>query len=542
MSDVSSEQRQYIQILRTTGTAPTNRPDFNGLSSTIDIIESIARESGGNRRSIGDTITSLSRTNAKLAALIKEEKTTVEVTSNEQLHPPLPEGMALESGATDGLCSLKDEYVAFSREKSPEGFEGFHHSCFWGMLSTVAARRIVIDLARRQYTPLIVMLSARSTLYAKTDTAEVERDVLKAAGLDWLLGLTRTTPQKLLQDMAGVVPADYSKLEFQAQEDMKRQIAMSGQRGWHYNEFGKLIKSMTRASGPMSDFIELLLQISDCPDELPSGTISRGRENVMKPYLAITGTLTPASIKAVAGKNAELWSDGFLSRMLFSCPPPNTFLDRPFKRGHLAVPHDLAKGIYEWHKRLGEPKLDIIAEVNDEGKVTGYQKIWLQHLPETIYKLDDAAYDAWTKYRTALKEMIRSFGHTDFDGSYGRLSAMALRVAALAASLDENASRIEYRHWLLGQEQAEMWRSSLHELYAQVNNELTSDIPTLEEKVLEYVAKLEEKQPPSVRDVARAMHLPTKEIEGIVTILARNGALEKIPGRQSFRYKTVNEE
>lgn len=469
----------------------------------------------------------------------------VEVTRDEQLYPPLPEELRVTPEMTRGLCPLKDEYVAYSKEMSPEGYEDFHPSCFWGMLSMVAGRRIAINLRRKQYTALNVMLAARSTLFAKTETAEVQRDVLKASGLEWILGLTRTTPQKLLLDMGGSIPEDYGDLDYDAKVALKRRIAMSGQRGWFYNEFGKLIKAMMRASGPMTDFVEILLQISDCPDELPSGTIARGSETVIKPYIAITGTLTPASLKSVATKNTELWSDGFFARFLFACPPRGAWIDSPYERGQIQVPAVLHKGIREWHDRLGEPQIDIIPILDDEGKDTGkVEKLWMKTLPETLYNISDAAYNAWKRYRSVLKAMPSTFPNTDLDGSYGRLNIMALRVAALAASLD-NASQIEYQHWLLGQEQAEMWRAGLHQLYAQVNSDdvPVGNGPTLEDRVLEYVDKLQsDGVPPSARDIAHRMHMETLKIEPVLQSLVRNGALEKVPGRQKPRYKLAGEE
>lgn len=474
-----------------------------------------------------------------------KQEPTIEVTHDEQLFPPLPEELIVTPDMTRGLCPLKDEYVAYSKQMSPEGYEDFHPSCFWGMLSMVAGRRIAINLRRKQYTALNIMLSARSTLFAKTETAEVQRDVLKAASLEWMLGLTRTTPQKLLKDMSGSLEEeDYGSLNHDAKQMLKRRLAMSGQRGWHYNEFGKLIKAMMRSSGPMADFVEILLQISDCPDELPSGTIARGSETVMKPYIAITGTLTPASLKSVATKNTELWSDGFFARFVFSCPPRDAWKDNPYERGQIQVPGTLSNGIRDWHDRLGEPLLDIIPIFDDEGKDTGkVEKLWQKDLPETLYNISDQAYDAWKRYRSVLKRMPSQFPNTDLDGSYGRLNIMALRIAALAASID-NASQIEYEHWLLGQEQAEMWRAGLHQVYIQVNSddEVSGPGPRLEDKVLEYVEKLQSELPPSARDIARRMHMETLKIEPVLQSLVRNGALEKIPGRQSPRYKLAGEE
>jgi hypothetical protein len=138
---------------------------------------------------------------------------------------------------------------------------------------------------------------------------------------------------------------------------------------------------------------------------------------------------------------------------------------------------------------------------------------------------------------------------TDFDASYGRLDTMALRVAALAASVMK-ANRIEYTHWTLGQEQAELWRSSLHQLYAQVNSdEMSPTEPTLDERIIACVSKLEKRESPSgekqllpsARDVAKWLHLDTAKVEPILLALARNGVLESESGRQSVRYKLASE-
>lgn len=534
----STNQKQYLQSLRSTGKKPEGpRPEFNGLSKTVDLIETVALSSDGNQRSVEETMVLLASSNPELDALIKEEKPTVEVVRDEQLYPPLPPGLALEPGATDGLCPLKDEYVAFSREKSPEGFEEFHPSCFWSMLSTVAARRVVINL-ESQYTPLSVMLAARSTLYAKTETAEVVRAALKAAGLDWLLGLTRTTPQKLLLDMSGPIAENYHEMDYESQKTLKIHLAMSAQRGWLYHEFGKLMRAMVQSNGPMSDFIGILLQISDGQDELPTGTIGRGNETIIKPYLSMLGTLTPASIRAFAGKHAELWSDGFLARVLWSCPPPNTYIDRPFQRGHTKVPTKLVTGIRNWHEQLGIPEIDIDPILSDEGKPTGrYRKQWLNELPEKTYYLSDDAYNGWVKYRSALKSMIVDLPHQDFDASYGRMGTMALRVAALAASV-EGVSKIEHRHWILGQEQAELWRGSLHQLYAQVvsDGSIVESAPTQEDQLVEYLTTLEKET--TAREILQYGPAPLRKLKSngirdMLSGLIKDGVIEKVRVKDS---------
>src|SRR6266487_3504735 len=246
-----AEQREYLQALQD-GTLPEYRPSFDDrLDETIRLIEQVATESRGNKRAIHNVIAALSRT---IAALLEQD----------------------ESAA----CLEKAVYTRFSMQASPEGYEEFHDTCWYFTLSTIAGHRIKIDLSTPQYTQLMGLLAARSSMYKKTVTAEVSRKVLKAAGLDWLLGLTRTTPQKLLMDMSGPIPPNYAEMTPDVQELLKVRLAMAGQRGWIYNEFGKLIKAMHRSSGPMADFIEILLQMADGYDVFPVGTIVRGHEMI----------------------------------------------------------------------------------------------------------------------------------------------------------------------------------------------------------------------------------------------------------------------
>ncbi len=294
-----AQQREYLQALQD-GTLPEYRPSFDeGLDETIRLIEQTVAESRGNKRAIHNVIAALSRTDAVLAQLVAGEDTaasqTLIIPQDDSIAPALPEAIAalLQQDASDA-CPEKAVYIRFSMQASPEGYEEFHDTCWYFTLSTIAGHRIKIDLSTPQYTQLMGLLAARSSMYKKTVTAEVSRNVLKAAGLDWLLGLTRTTPQKLLMDMGGPIPENYKDLPRDVRETLKIRLAMAGQRGWIYNEFGKLIKAMHRSSGPMADFIEILLQMADGYDVFPVGTIVRGNEMIEKPYLPILGTLTPA--------------------------------------------------------------------------------------------------------------------------------------------------------------------------------------------------------------------------------------------------------
>jgi len=302
VASVVTEQRQYLQALQD-GTLPEYRPPVEDrLDETIRRVEQAATESRGNKRAIHNVIAALSRTDAALAQLVAGEPAQEDTTSRvfnmlqeDGVAPALPEAIAtLRAQDGSDACPEKAVYTRFSMQMSPEGYEEFHDTCWYFTLSTIAGHRIKIDLSTPQYTQLMGLLAARSSMYKKTVTAEVSRNVLKAAGLDWLLGLTRTTPQKLLMDMGGPIPENYKDLPLDVRETLKIRLAMAGQRGWIYNEFGKLIKAMHRSSGQMAYFILILLQMADGYDVFPVVTIVRGNEMIEKPYLPILGTLTPA--------------------------------------------------------------------------------------------------------------------------------------------------------------------------------------------------------------------------------------------------------
>ena len=93
--------------------------------------------------------------------------------------PTLPEAAHLPSGLSQGASPWIDEYISYSRLASPEGYEDFHSACGLWVLSTVAARRVCLRLQRKTiYPSLMLVLTARTTLFAKTTTAEVAKDLL----------------------------------------------------------------------------------------------------------------------------------------------------------------------------------------------------------------------------------------------------------------------------------------------------------------------------------------------------------------------------
>lgn len=403
--------------------------------------------------------------------------------------PALPQEAVLPEGLAVGASPCLEMYVPYSKKVSPEGYAFFHENCFLWALSVVAARRVKIPLGE-DYTPLMLAMVGTSGLYKKTTTAKAAMKWLHESGLGFLLGAKRTTPQKLIYDMAGVLPKNYSELDREKQERVEKRLAFSGQRGWYNDELGKFIKGTQNENSVMADFQQLLLEMDNCDLVFDNSTIARGTEIIEKPYLALLGSMTPANITKNAKRGSEFWSDGFWARFVFVCPPLGTSMDEPFELGDVPVPGLLVQRLYEWHVRLGVPVARVEPVIENE-KDTGRLNIRRDDLPEVECRLGTGVYEAWRRYRSGLKHIMTEWSQTDLNGNYERLPTKAMRVAALIASL-ENNGLIEMRHWALAQEIAERWRQSLHELYAQVNiNKELSATATMEDEIVRHVYRLE---------------------------------------------------
>jgi hypothetical protein len=145
------------------------------------------------------------------------------------------------------------------------------------------------------------------------------------------------------------------------------------------------------------------------------------------------------------------------------------------------------------------------------------------------------AYQAYVRYREALRKMIAESRNQDLDGSYVRLSDKAIRIAALIASLENNGV-IDIQIWCLAQEIAEMFRRNLHEVYAQVSCNQAEESP-LEDLLITYLKKLQGRAV-TVREIAQygpveIIRLKSNGIRDLLVNLERSGIVEcKKEGRK----------
>ena len=445
---------------------------------------------------------------------------------------PLPESARLPASASNGASPWLDEYIAFSRKWSPRAYDDFHEAVGLWILSTVAARRVILPHGGKRYTPLFIALCARTSLYSKSTTADIGLSVLQASGLDWMLAPDESTPQKFLQSLAGRLPADYGSLLPSEQEQVKHQLALSGQRGWFYEEFGQHLAAMSRENGMMADFKGIIRRLDDCREKYSRETIARGTETISNPYVALLVGLTPADIRPYAKAGESMWHDGFWARFAFVTPRQDSPKIDRFPQGYRSVPSTLALPLRAWHDRLEMPDVTI-TEVSE-----GVYSWKREKLPECRINWSEEAYEAYYAYDIALKSLLAGplYKHSDFDGNYARFPEKALRIALMLASL-QNKECIEMRHWARAQEITERWRANLHSLYEAVNQAEVTASEQMEDKIIQVTTRLRWATAREISQYIRGLDTATARVKA--EELVRAGVLEKIKAGKTEKYAVV---
>jgi hypothetical protein len=380
------------------------------------------------------------------------------------LLPPLPACAYLDAADGAGAAPWLEAYIEHSTTWSPRAAKHYHAAIGLWMLSTIAARRIAVEMGSPIYPNLFLALVSRSTLYAKTTTAKIGRAGLRQAGCGALLAADRATPQALLRTMAGGVPATFGDLSPDDQMALTQRLAFAGQRGWYYEEWGTMLHQMTRKDSPTSEFHDLLRWMDDGTEQFESDTIARGTERITAPYLALLCNATPHDLAAFMRPGAPYWHDGFWPRFAFITPlADETQSLAPQPLGLASLPARLLTPLQDWHQRLGIPRATV-TEVLKKGKPTGRYTATVGELPVHLLTLIPDTLRAFQAYNTALVTMITQGEVTqDLDACYGRFHMKALRIAMLLASFSES-SRIEMTHWIYAQTITEQWRLMLHQL------------------------------------------------------------------------------
>ena len=407
------------------------------------------------------------------------------------LMPPLPRRALSDPHLADGAAPWLDAYCDHSRTWAPRAANGFHQAVGLWMLSTVAARRICVELGSPLYPVLFLALVAKSTLYTKTTAARVGRDGVVDAGCACLLASDRSTPQALLKSMSGRVPAEYGSYTEEEQVVVQRRLAFAAQRGWYFEEWGGMLQQMARRDSPMADFHGLLRVLDDGYTTFATETIQRGLEHVDAPSLSILGSATPHDLGRFMEPGSAWWHDGFWPRFALIVPGPEELPSRARQPwGSARLPGRLLVPLHDWHTRLGIPEVTIEPATDSKGKPSGQWKTTRSTFPMQMLTVSPAVRDAYEEYNDGLMQLLTNGdAPEDLFACYGRLHSKALRIALLLASINHQDT-ISLPQWAYAQQVVERWRSMLHQVMALVGESYAlSREEQLENKIESLVAK-----------------------------------------------------
>lgn len=384
--------------------------------------------------------------------------------------PPLPETLRQDR---TGMRTWLDEYVTHSAYWAPRAAPSYHAAVGLWVLSTIAARRIVCRMGSRDvYPTLFLALVSHSGLWTKTEAASIGVKMLRRSGCGHLLAPDRTTPQFLLKLMSGIVPNNYGSKHEDEQEQMRAALGFAAQRGWFYEEWGNMLKQMKRVDSPQAELNKLLIVLEGGAETFETGTIQRGLERVVNPYLALLGCATPSDLGPFMGEGDAWWSDGFWPRFAFASPGPEAMPSlQPRPREAHTIPASLIIPLADWHARLGSPEVTIEEERESNGKLTGQWRATISQLPCHDLQITPDVYDAYEAYNRAIMTMVHAnLIPPDLCAWYVRAHEKALRVAMLLASV-QGETQLSMPYWLEGQAMVEQWRHGLHNLIAEVEKQ-----------------------------------------------------------------------
>ncbi|MHA1972621.1 MAG: DUF3987 domain-containing protein [Candidatus Hodarchaeales archaeon] len=431
------------------------------------------------------------------------------------------------------VCPILADIVSFFEKWSPESYEGYYLACALGLVSMISARRVEYSFGDRRATNLYILLVDSSGMSAKTTVMKLVRTVFKTVDLDFFLLPDTITAQKLFSSMCIKVPEDFDKKSNEEQKKItkafQKKLAFVGQRGWIYDEFGKLIREMMQANHHNASFRELLKRLFDNNSELSNSTQIRDDEKIFIPFLSLLGGMTPDDLASHAKKGSVLWGDGFFSRIAFICPPDNFRKDKRFPKGERSIPESITTKLKKWHNRLGVPQIRLSPE------------IVVLPAPGQLFAIPDEVEDAVYAYRYALKDFIESSENKDLKGHYLRYPEMALRIAVLIASLN-NDSKVTLEYWYFAQNITENWRRDLHRLYYQsLSKNNSANFNSIKDPLERVFEVIKTKGPLTSREIQQATHYKKNTRRVLLEALEKEGKIKISNSGKTVVYEAKND-
>lgn len=452
---------------------------------------------------------------------------------------------------TPRVSTFLQHYIAHSLKWAPRAAPDYHAAVGVWVLSTIAARRLVMQMGSSDIFPtLFLALVSESTLWTKTTAAALGVRLVRRAGCGYLLGPDRTTPQFLLKLMAGIVPADYGSKHTDQQEAIDKAYGFCAKRGWFYEEWGGMLHQMRRHDSPQAELNKLLIVLEGGAQTFETGTIQRGLERIEEPYLALLANATPHDLYPFMQEDDAWWRDGFWPR--FACvTPPLGGVPSNAQLPHEAYrdPTPLIVQLMDWHAKLGHPLVSIEEERESSGKRTGKWHGTISNFPQHVMELDAPAYDAYIAYNEAMFALIRDQSipplvSADLRPWYSRAHEKALRVAMLLASVDGHEA-ITLPYWQEAQAMVETWRTCLHSLVHDAANhgDVNAKSRRLTRIESRVTAMLSLDGPMPARQIQRRLYgVPSEELNSVLKNMLQIGTITSMADGQKTLFLIFDEQ
>ena len=445
--------------------------------------------------------------------------------------PPLPDALRYSEDLIKNGCKWLDDYETFSKKWTPRGYDLFHTCGGLFVLSTLAGRRVELSFGGGEHTQLYIAQVGKSGI-SKSSTADIAELVLEKAGFTHRLTPHKMTPQSFLAELAGRIHPDYDTLDYEKQDYEKRDYATSGQRGWIFDELGGHLEAILQQNGYMGAFDELFRVFESGKSTYRNTTISRGKEIIEYPYVAVLGNMTFADIKNLGNKTTKLWNNGYFARFLFAVAPPEWYRDDEYPRGKREVPDTLFRPLQRWNDRLAVP--DVIVRSGAKKDSVIFERT---ALPVQEEELQEDIRTAFYRYEKWLLEQSAQPHMEQLASNYKRLAHKALSIALLFASL-ENDRCIEMQHWAKAQDIVEKMRASLHLLIAALQENAASVTSHYEEETLRIIRKNGEANARTIKQNCR-LFKDMQSVHNTLTMLEKSGMI--VPIKKKGFYELAKE-
>lgn len=411
---------------------------------------------------------------------------------------------------------MYERYATLVSERTPSIV---HQAAGLWLASVAIARRLHVALRHDNIYPNLYLLAvARTTIFSKTTGLSVMINLLEDA-MPQLTLSNESTPEALLWELSGKQPPNLDAAEI---SDRERDLWRDGQRfaaqrGLVLEEASALLAGLRKDY--MQGMAELLLRLYDCPPRYRKLTRGGGYQVVRDAYLGICGWTTPARLRTAETDVA--WHDGLFARFALLTP-----------EGPGARPSD------DPGRRPPRPALLF----DDLDRLANSLLPAPERYPATVESrpvaIDDEAVNAQRRYYQALSyDLLTSKAAPDdrLHGTYGRLPAMALKVATLLAALEwsrndgESELRITLAHYAAAQRIAERWRLSAHRLLDMLTVNTEAEQETTD---LDRVLRVLQRQGDgwlTVRDLQRKLgsnRHTISQVGGLVRALEQDGRVE----------------